>query len=57
MSRKVYVEAKVRLTIRQDDDVETSAVLDGLDCRFADTTGKAQVEDAEIVEWEVKDSK
>ena len=57
MSRKVYVEAKVKLIVRIDEDADTTEVLDELEYSFSDTTGKAQVEDTEIRDWEITDSK
>ena len=55
--RKVYVDVKVRLIIRQDDGVETSEVVNEMEYTFRDTTGKATIEDAEITDCEVVDSK
>lgn len=54
---KVYVEVKVRLIINQDDGVQTSEVMDEMEYNFQDTTGKADVVDTEILDYEVKDSK
>ena len=55
--RKVYVEVRVRLVIRQDEGVETSDVIDEMDYSFADTTGQATIEDTEILGFEITDSK
>lgn len=55
--RKVYVEVKVRLIIRQDEDVELSQIIDEIDCDFTDRTGKADIEDYEILDYEIEDSK
>lgn len=55
--RKVYVEVKVKLIIRQDDDAKIADVIDEMDYSFADTTGKATIEDTEILDYEVTDSK
>ena len=55
--RKVYVEAKVKLIVRVDEGTEVSEVMDEMDYGFMDTTGKATVEDTEIVDYEVTDSK
>ena len=57
MSRKVYVDVKVRLIINQDDGVETADVINEMDYSFTDTTGKATIEDTEIKDYEVTDSK
>jgi len=53
--RKVFVE--VKLVINANDDVEFSKVMDELDYNFTDTTGRADVEDSEILDYEVTDSK
>ena len=57
MSRKMQVEVKVRLSIRADDDIELSEIMDEIDYNFSDTTTKAEVEDTEILDYEVTDSK
>ena len=57
MSRKVYVEVKVNLLIRANDDVDVMDIINGMNCTFSDSTGKADVEDAEIADYEIKDSK
>ena len=57
MASKVYVEVKVRLIIRQDDDANTQDVIDEMEYDFTDTTGKADIEDIEILDFEVVDSK
>jgi len=55
--RKVHVELKVKLILNVDEDIEVSEVLDELDYNFVDTTTKAEVEDTEILDYEVMDSK
>lgn len=55
--RKVYVEAKVKLVLRVDEGEEVSHVMDELEYTFSDTTGKAQVEDTEILDYDITDSK
>lgn len=55
--RKVHVELKVKLILNVDEDIEVSEVLDELDYNFEDTTTKAEVEDTEILDYEVMDSK
>jgi hypothetical protein len=57
MSRKVYIEVKVRVIAHIDEGTEVSEVVNELDYSFSDTTGKATVEDTEILDYEVKDSK
>jgi len=55
--RKVTVEVKVKLVINADEGVEIAEILDEMDYNFDDTTGKADIEDAEILDYNVKDSK
>ena len=55
--RKVFVDVKVRLIINQDDGVETSEILDEMEYEFTDTTGKADIVDTTIEDYEVVDSK
>lgn len=55
--RKVYIEAKVKLVLRVDGDTDVSNVMDELDYSFLDTTGKAQVEDTELLDYDITDSK
>ncbi len=55
--RKVIVEVKVRLVINQNEDVETSEIIDELEYDFTDTTGKADIVDTTIEDYEVVDSK
>jgi len=55
--RKVFVEVKVRLVIDVDDGVEVSEILDEMEFDFTDTTGKADVNDSAMLDYEVTDSK
>ena len=58
MSRKVQVELKVLLTIRADDDVNIHTdVLNEMDYDFTSTTDGADIEDSEILDAEIIDSK
>ena len=57
MARKVYVDVTVRLIINQDDDVCTGDVINEMEYNFMDMTGKATIEDTEIKDYEVTDSK
>ena len=57
MSRKVYVELKVRLIVNVDEGTEIGEIVDELEYDFTDTTGKADVEDSTISDYEVTDSK
>lgn len=55
--RKVTVEIKVKLQIRADDDVEIGTIIDEMDYNFSDTTTQADIEDTEILGYEVMDSR
>lgn len=55
--RTVTVEVKVRLTIKADEGVEIGDILDEMEYDFTDTTTKATIEDTEIVDYEVTDSR
>jgi hypothetical protein len=56
-SRKMDVEVKVRLSIRADDDVELGTIIDEMDYNFTDTTTKATIEDTELLDHELIDSR
>lgn len=53
--RKITVEVKVTLTINADEGVEVGEILDEL--AVATYNDKAEVEDSEVTDYEVKDSK
>lgn len=55
--KKVCIELTVRLILNQDEDVETSEIINELDYNFKDTTGKADIIDAEFLDYDIKDSK
>lgn len=55
--RKVVVEIKVKLLIRADEGQEISEVIDEMDYSFEDTTGGADIEDTEILDYEITDSR
>jgi len=57
MSRKVIVEIKTKVTMIVDEDIEVSEIIDELDYDISDTTSKATIEDTEIIDYEVVDSK
>jgi hypothetical protein len=57
MSRKVNVEIKVKAIIVLDDDACLSDVINEMDYTFRDTTTKATIEDTEIDDWELTDSR
>lgn len=55
--KKIYINLKVKLIIRQDEDADTDHILNELDYNFKDTTGKAEVEDTEILDYAITDAK
>lgn len=55
--RKVYVEVKVRLILRLNEDVDTQGVLDDMDYNFTSTSEGADIEDSEVTEYNIQDSK
>ena len=55
--RKVYVDVVIRLIIDVQDDANFIDVMDELEYDFNDGTGKAWVNDSEITDWNVVDSK
>lgn len=55
--RKVYIELKVKMLIRADDGTDISEVVQEMEYDFTDTTGNAQIEETEIMDYEVLDSK
>jgi hypothetical protein len=57
MDRKIYVEVKVRLIVRADEGVSVDEIIQEMDYNFTDKTGKADIEDMEIKDFEVTDSK
>ena len=57
MSRKVYVEVKTRLIIRMDEGIGVNEVLENMDYNFISQNDEADIEDTEIRDWEVTDSK
>ena len=55
--RKVYVNVTVRLVIRADEGVDISNVIDEADYSFTSNNPGADIEDTEIVNTEITDSK
>lgn len=55
--RKVTVELKVKLVMTIDDGVEVGDIVDEMNYEFSDTTTQATIEDTEILDYEVVDSK
>jgi len=57
MSRKVEVNLTVKVSMIVDEGVEIGNIVNELDCNFSDTTTQATIEDTEITNYEVIDSK
>ncbi|HUT44137.1 MAG TPA: hypothetical protein VMW95_07350 [Desulfobacterales bacterium] len=55
--RKVYVDVTVRLIIRANDGANIEDVINEMEYSFRDQTGTANIEDTEITDYEIKDSK
>jgi len=55
--RKVYVNVTTRLIIRADEGVDINDVLSDMDYDFTSQTDGADIEDTEVTNWEVTDSK
>jgi len=55
--RKMYVTVTTRLIIRADEGVEINGVLENMDYDFTSQTDGADIEDTEIQDWNVTDSK
>ena len=57
MSRKVYVNVTARLIIRANDDQNIEDVLENMDYSFTSQSDGADIEDTEITDWKITDSK
>jgi hypothetical protein len=55
--RTVTVKVETTLTIKADEGVEISEIIDEMEYSFSDTTTKADIECAEITDFEVVDSR
>ena len=55
--RKVYVTVSTRLIIRANNDVDINGVLENMDYSFTSQTEGADIEDTEIRDWDITDSK
>lgn len=56
-TRKVEVNVTVKLKMVVEEGQEIGDILDEIEYDFSDTTGNADVEDMEIVDYEVVDSR
>ncbi len=57
MSRKVTVKVEIKLTMTVDESVDISDVINDMDYNFSDTTTQATIEDTEIIDYEITDSR
>jgi len=57
MPRKVYVNVTTRLIIRADEGVSINEVLENMGYSFTSNNDGADIEDTEITDWEITDSK
>ncbi len=55
--RKVYIVFKGKLIVRADEGAKISEILSEADYNIKDTTGKANIEDFELVSYTIEDSK
>ena len=55
--RKVHVTVKVDLLIHANEGVEIGTVIDEMDYTFTSQTDGADIEDTEIKDYEVTDSR
>ena len=57
MARKVFLEVKIKVVLNMDEGVEVSKVMEEMDYCFISTLDEADVENTEILDWEIIDSK
>ena len=57
MSRKVVIELRIKVVMTVDEGVGIGEIVNELDYQILDTTTKATIEDTEIYDYEVIDSK
>ena len=55
--RKVYVDVKVRLIVTMEDGIDLNDVINEMEYDFTYCTPDAVIDDTEIENWEVTDSK
>lgn len=55
--RKVYINVTTRLIIRADDGQDIDEVLENMDYSFVSQSDGADIEETEIIDWEVTDSR
>ena len=57
MDRKVYVNVTTRLIIRVDEGSSVNEVLENMDYSFTSDSDNADIQETEILDWEIVDSK
>ena len=57
MSRKVYIELKVKVIATLEDGVEVGEFVQEINYNIRSTDDLGEVNDTEILDYEVKDSK
>ena len=55
--RTMHVTVSVHLTIKADDDAELKDIVNELDYSFSSGTDKADIEDSEILDYVLTDSR
>ena len=55
--QKTYIELKVKLVVRADEGASIAEVINEMDYNFKSQTVGAEIEDAEISDFEITDSK
>ncbi len=55
--RTVTVKVETKLTMKVDEGVEISEIINEMEYNFFDTTTNATIEDTEITDFEVVDSR
>ena len=54
---KIYIEVKVKLIVRSEPGVNIDDVMNEMDYNFVSQTENADIEETEIMEYDVIDSK
>ncbi len=55
--RTVTVKVETKLTMKVDEGVDISEIINEMEYNFSDTTTRATIEDAQITDFEVVDSR
>jgi len=57
MSRKVYIDLKVRLVINMEEGISVDEIVNNMDYVFTFSGKEADIVDTEIEDYEIVDSK